>query len=146
MLNRTALGAAASCRKPWCKVGLKSSTPIKKASSHLLIISKNGTDEILKSVWTGGRALDNVFVERLWRTVKYENVYLKCYEGMKQLKPGRNEYFEFYNHKRPHSSLDGSTPAGVYCTAGKDEGGLTGTGSVPMGALGSTKTTTAITN
>lgn len=68
-----------------------------------------------------GRALDNVFVERLWRTVKYENVYLKGYEDMKQLKAGLKEYVEFYNHKRPHSSLDGSTPAEVYVAAEKDK-------------------------
>ena len=68
-----------------------------------------------------GRALDNVFVERLWRTVKYENVYLKGYEDMKRLKAGLKEYFEFYNHKRPHPSLDGSTPAEVYFAAEKDK-------------------------
>jgi putative transposase len=64
--------------------------------------------------------LDNVLVERLWRTVKYENVYLKGYEDMKRLKAGLKKYFEFYNHKRPHSSPDGSTPAEVYFTAEKD--------------------------
>ena len=68
-----------------------------------------------------GRALDNVFVERLWRTVKYENVYLKGYEDMKRLKAGLKEYFEFYNHKRPHSLLDGSTTAEVYFAAEKDK-------------------------
>lgn len=61
-----------------------------------------------------GRALDNVFVERLWRTVKYENVYLKGYENMAQLKQGLKAYFEFYNNRRRHSSLDAKTPAEVY--------------------------------
>lgn len=61
-----------------------------------------------------GRALDNVFVERLWRTVKYENVYLKGYENMVQLKRGLKEYFEFYNNRRRHSSLDAKTPGEVY--------------------------------
>jgi putative transposase len=61
-----------------------------------------------------GRALDNVFVERLWRTVKYENVYLKGYENMAQLKQGLKAYFEFYNNRRRHSSLDTKTPAEVY--------------------------------
>ena len=55
--------------------------------------------EIKVSMDGRGRVLDNVFVERLWRTVKYENVYLKSYENMKQLKAGLKEYFEFYNHK-----------------------------------------------
>ena len=77
--------------------------------------------DIKVSMDARGRALDNVFVERLWRTVKYENVYLKGYEDMKQLKAGLKEYFEFYNHKRPHSSLDGSTPAEVYFAAEKDK-------------------------
>jgi putative transposase len=77
--------------------------------------------EIKISMDGRGRALDNVFVERLWRTVKYENVYFKGYEDMKQLKAGLKEYFEFYNYKRPHSSLDGSTPAEVYFTAEKDK-------------------------
>jgi len=77
--------------------------------------------EIKVSMDGRGRALDNVFVERLWRTVKYENVYLKGYEDMTQLKAGLKEYFEFYNHKRPHSSLDGSTPAEVYFAAETDQ-------------------------
>ena len=76
--------------------------------------------EITVSMDGRGRALDNVFVERLWRTVKYENVYLKGYEDMIQLKAGLKEYFEFYNHKRPHSSLDGCTPAEVFA-AEKDK-------------------------
>jgi len=61
-----------------------------------------------------GRALDNVFVERLWRSVKYEDIYLKGYSTMAELKAGLKGYFEFYNHRRPHSSLDGMTPAEVY--------------------------------
>lgn len=64
-----------------------------------------------------GRALNNVFVERFWRKVKYENVYLKGYEDMKRLNTGLKEYFKFYNHKRPHSSLDDSTPTEVYFAA-----------------------------
>jgi|TARA_B110000037_G_C16993057_1_gene453944 putative transposase len=60
-----------------------------------------------------GRALDNVFVERLWRTVKYENIYLKGYENMAELKQGLKAYFEFYNNRRRHSSLDAKTPGEV---------------------------------
>ena len=61
-----------------------------------------------------GRALDNVYVERLWRSVKHEDIYLKRYSTMAELKAGLKAYFEFYNHRRPHSSLDGMTPAEVY--------------------------------
>lgn len=61
-----------------------------------------------------GRALDNVFIERLWRSVKYENVYLRCYAGGQELYSGLRTYFTYYNHKRPHQGLDGKTPAEVY--------------------------------
>jgi putative transposase len=61
-----------------------------------------------------GRALDNVFTERLWRTVKYEDVYLKGYQTPLQARTGLTEYFRFYNHERPHQSLDYRTPAEVY--------------------------------
>jgi len=69
-----------------------------------------------------GRALDNVFVERLWRTVKYEHVYLHEYETVMQLEKGLERYFSFYNHERPHQSLSYQTPAQVYfrsCTCPK---------------------------
>jgi putative transposase len=61
-----------------------------------------------------GRALDNVFVERLWRSVKYENVYLNDYETPREVESGLASYFEFYNHQRPHQALDNRTPAVVY--------------------------------
>jgi putative transposase len=61
-----------------------------------------------------GRALDNVFVERLWRTVKYEEVYIKDYEDAWQAEMSLREYFEFYCHGRRHQSLGKRTPADVY--------------------------------
>jgi putative transposase len=61
-----------------------------------------------------GRALDNVFVERLWRTIKYEEVYLKEYKDVKELRAALAEYFEFYNNERFHMSLDWKTPNEVY--------------------------------
>jgi len=67
-----------------------------------------------------GRALDNVFVERLWRTVKYEHVYLHEYETVMQLEQGLTGYFTFYNHERPHQSLSDQVPARVYF-AGPDQ-------------------------
>jgi putative transposase len=61
-----------------------------------------------------GRCMDNIFTERLWRTVKYENVFLKSYRDLDEANAGLTEYFEFYNHKRRHQSLDYQTPAAVY--------------------------------
>ena len=61
-----------------------------------------------------GRALDNVFVERLWRTVKYEEVYVKDYTTVQEARQGLGEYFTFYNYKRLHQALGYQTPAAVY--------------------------------
>ncbi len=61
-----------------------------------------------------GRCLDNVFVERLWRSVKYEDVYLRGYEVVPELQRGLDRYFTFYNEERPHQSLGGRTPWEVY--------------------------------
>ncbi len=61
-----------------------------------------------------GRALDNIFVERLWRSVKYENVYLNDYETVKAVIKGIKQYFVFYNCERPHQSLGYETPTDVY--------------------------------
>jgi putative transposase len=61
-----------------------------------------------------GRALDNIFVERLWRSVKYEEVYLKDYRNVVEAKQGLREYFEFYNRERLHQSLGYQTPEAVY--------------------------------
>jgi len=61
-----------------------------------------------------GRCLDNVFVERLWRTVKYEDIYLWGYEAVPQLQQGLGRYFPYYNEDRFHQSLDYRTPASVY--------------------------------
>jgi putative transposase len=61
-----------------------------------------------------GRALDNVFVERLWRSLKYEEVYLKDYRGVAELASGLTSWFRFYNPERPHQGLKYRTPAEVY--------------------------------
>jgi putative transposase len=60
-----------------------------------------------------GRAIDNIFVERLWRSVKYEDIYLKAYEDGWQLEKGMDSYFNFYNRERLHQSLDYKTPQEV---------------------------------
>ena len=57
-----------------------------------------------------GRALDNVFCERLWRSVKYENSYLQQYDSVRQLQAGLSDDFDFYNHQSPHQSPDYLAP------------------------------------
>ena len=73
-------------------------------ASHGIDISMDGK----------GRWLNNVFVERLWRSVKYEDVYLRAYESPAELRAGLARYFEFYNSQRRHSALGRHTPDAVY--------------------------------
>jgi putative transposase len=61
-----------------------------------------------------GRVFDNIFIERLWRTVKYEDIYLRDYASVPELRRGLTKYFEFYDYERPHQSLDDRTPWEVY--------------------------------
>ena len=79
-----------------------------------------------------GRVFDNIFVERLWRNVKYEDVYIKDYVTMDELMAGLTEYFSFYNFERPHQSLGYKTPDAVYQTG-------IGGGAVIVDKFGSTK-------
>jgi putative transposase len=64
-----------------------------------------------------GRAIDNVFTERLWRSLKYEEVYIKSYDDGRDAWRSLDKYFRFYNEQRPHSSLDGKTPREVFESA-----------------------------
>lgn len=70
--------------------------------------------EIKISMDGRGRCMDNIFTERLWRTVKYENIYLNDYLNFKEAETGLKNYFKFYNEKRRHQSLDYKTPADLY--------------------------------
>ncbi len=63
-----------------------------------------------------GRWMDNVFIERLWRSLKYECVYLNAFETGSQARDGIGRWIAFFNERRPHSSLGGRTPAEVYAT------------------------------
>lgn len=63
------------------------------------------------------RSWDNVFVERLWRSLKYEEVYLHAYETVADAKAGIGSWISFYNLSRPHQGLDYRTPAGVFAGA-----------------------------
>jgi len=61
-----------------------------------------------------GRVFDNIFVERLWRSVKYENVYIQGYQIIPEARAGLKQYFELYNTKRLHESLGHRTPGEIY--------------------------------
>jgi putative transposase len=80
---------------------------IKVLKNATIAISMDG-----KGAWR-----DNVFVERLWRTIKYEEVYLHAYRDVPEARAGIGQYLGFYNTKRPHSSLDGQTPDQAYFNA-----------------------------
>jgi putative transposase len=70
-----------------------------------------------------GRAFDNIFVERLWRTVKYEDIYIQDYQTPAEARLGLGRYFPFYNSQRFHQALDYRTPAQVYGADGADTPG-----------------------
>jgi len=77
---------------------------INTLKSHQVQISMDGR----------GRALDNIFVERLWRSVKYECIYLRELDKVRDVQNALEDYFHYYNHERPHQSLDYKTPASIY--------------------------------
>jgi len=81
------------------------------SENYLNILKDN---QIKISMDGKGRCMDNIFTERLWRTVKYENIYIKSYGGIPEAKEGLKEYFSFYNQKRRHQSLDYQTPEKIY--------------------------------
>jgi putative transposase len=74
--------------------------------------------EIAISMDGRGRCMDNIFIERLWRSLKYEEVYLKDYESVAEARTGIERYFRFYNQARIHQSLDYRTPAAIYLAKG----------------------------
>jgi putative transposase len=82
-----------------------------RLNAHQIQISMDGK----------GRWVDNVFVERLWRSLKYEEVYLKAYETPRQAETEIGKYFRFYNEKRRHQGLNGQTPDAIYYTGLNNE-------------------------
>jgi len=74
--------------------------------------------EIAISMDGRGRCMDNIFIERLWRSLKYEEVYLKDYQTVPEARAGIEKYFRFYNQERIHQSLDYRTPAAIYLAKG----------------------------
>lgn len=77
-------------------------------------VAKLENKEVQISMDGRGRCMDNIFTERLWRNVKQENVYINSYNNFNEAKAGLNKYFNFYNNKRPHQSLNYQTPASIY--------------------------------
>jgi putative transposase len=71
-------------------------------------------NQIRMSMDSKGRALDNIFIERFWRSLKYEDIYLNDYQSITELRDGLKNYFDFYNNRRGHQSLKYKTPAEVY--------------------------------
>jgi putative transposase len=109
----------------WCTETLKKA--LKKHGKPVLFNTDQGSQftadlfvdvllshDIQPSMDGKGRAIDNIFIERLWRSVKYEDIYLKAYEDGWQLEQGMNNYFCFYNQERIHQSLKYQTPKNVY--------------------------------
>jgi putative transposase len=81
------------------------------SEAFIAILTTNG---IRISMDSRGRWMDNIFIERLWRSVKYEDVYLKAYGSIPEARHGLSEYFEFYNRRRRHQGLDDRTPDEIY--------------------------------
>lgn len=91
--------------------------PMRRGFLYLVAIMDWHTRKVLAwriSMDGKGRFLDNIFVERLWRSLKYECVYLHAWETGSEAKAGVRKWIDFYNHKRPHSSNGGKPPAVVY--------------------------------
>ena len=100
------------CDWLWGRGNLIFSTPTRECNAF--------TDELAGShiqisMDGRGRAFDNIFVERLWRSVKYEDLHIKEYPTVPALEHGLRDYFHLYNHERPHQSLAYRTPADVHC-------------------------------
>jgi putative transposase len=109
----------------WCKSVMEDA--IEKYGKPEIVNTDQGSqytsDEFIKylkdnkikiSMDGKGRATDNIYIERLWRSVKYEDLYLRSYENGTELYHGVKEYFKFYNTERRHQNLDYSTPAEVF--------------------------------
>jgi putative transposase len=88
------------------------------ANEHIEILTQNN---ISISMDAKGRSIDNIIMERFWRTLKYEDVYPKSYNTIKEAKKGIDEYINIYNSERLHSSLDYQTPDEVYYNGDSDK-------------------------
>lgn len=84
------------------------------SNAFIELLQKN---EVKISMDGKGRALDNIFIERFWRTIKREHIYLYAYENGSDLYKGLSQYFDFYNNKRFHQSLNYKTPSQIFCVS-----------------------------
>ena len=114
-------------RKPWVRDDRRYSTPTRGVSSPVRPLPRRCRRRVQVSMDGKGRYLDNIFVERLWRSIKYEEVYLKAYQTVAEARTGINAYLEFYNRQRPHQALGYRTPAEVY-QHGQEERGAAAQG------------------
>ena len=108
---RAALCFVADCGLPMPDICNSDQGSHFTSEAYIGILEKTG---IRISMDGRGRCLDNIFTERLWRSVKYENVFPNSYRNLEAAEVGLTEYFTFYNNKRRHQSLDRYTPAQVY--------------------------------
>jgi putative transposase len=81
-------------------------------------LKDKGTGVVVRVPGSRGRCMDNIFIERLWRSLKYEEVYLKDYRSVTEARAGIEKYLRFCNQERLHQSLDYRTPAGLYLARG----------------------------
>ena len=93
-----------------------SSTPTRQPVTGAAFTSVSASNGITISMDGKGAWRDNVFIERLWRSVKYKEVYLRAYDSVSEARASIGRYFAFYNCRRPHQSLDGMTPDRAYFT------------------------------
>ena len=120
----TLISVSRPWKRRWAREGRRCSTLTKGASSPEPVHRSQFTGEAFTgllernrvriSMDGKGRYSDNIFVERLWRTVKYEEVYLKAHSNGREAKAGLDGYFHFYNNQRPHQALGYRTPAEVF--------------------------------
>jgi transposase InsO family protein len=104
LLPSMPLSVSKRSKRPLPSALLRYSIPTRDLKNHRIKISMDGR----------GRVFDNIFIERLWRTVKYEEVYLKDYATVWQAIRGLRDFFTRYNEDRPHSALGERTPYEVY--------------------------------
>ena len=86
----------------------------KFTSSAGFVAFCSSASSLIVVLFCSGCWRDNVFVERLWKSVKYEEIYLHGYESVSEVRQALARYFDFYNRRRPHSTLDGKTPDTAY--------------------------------
>ena len=129
---REALESALSCARQPPEIFNTDQGAQFTAESFVRIVEEAGT---AVSMDGRGRWLDNRFIERLWRSYKYEDVYLRAYETPQRLEAGTGKWFEHYNGSRPHQALDYQTPHEVYVGGEKIAVGVTGGATHPHLAI-----------